>query len=727
MVESRQEFLDAILRYNSNYDTELIGKAYDLAVKMHNGQMRKSGEPYIIHPIAVAKILADIGMDESTIIGGLLHDVVEDTEYTKEQLAEIFGDDVALIVDGVTKITNIQLDTKEAKQAETLRKMFFAMSKDIRVLIVKLADRLHNLRTIGFMKPEKIKEKCNETLEIYSPLASRLGLFQFKMEYEDICLKNLWPEDYNYLTRRLKEKEAENVGSINKIIEGINSVLEDSEIDYTIYGRIKHHYSIYRKMKNQNKQFSEIFDLFAVRIIVDSIKDCYAVLGLVHSMWTPIPGRFKDYIAMPKPNMYQSIHTTVIGEKGLPFEIQIRTKEMHKIAEYGIAAHWKYKEGVKADENEEKLSWLRQSLEWQKELDNPNEFLDTLKMDLFENEVFVFTPRGDVMELPAGATPLDFAFKVHSHVGAKCVGAKVNGKMVTIDHALQNGDIIEIITNPNASGPSMDWLKIVKSSTARTKIRQWIKRENKSDGIEKGKESLEKYLKKKGYNAADVMKNANIAKTVKELNLRDTDELYMQISNGGTVVANAAAKLLAIYQDELDKKNKKDDNKADSIEVKKSHQKEKINNNRGVVVNGMEGLLVKMSKCCNPVPGDSIVGFVTKGNGVSIHRKDCPNIESLPLEERARMIDVSWEENTSEIYEADITICGEDRKGLFSELSKVCTNADTNIMGVNARTDHDGNATVILTVEISNIDQIGKLMLALKGVPGVYEVYRNKI
>lgn len=727
MVQSRQDFLKEILDFNSNYDTEIIGKAYDLAVKMHEGQFRKSGEPYIIHPIAVAKILAQLGMDESTIIGGLLHDVVEDTEYTKEQLAEEFGEDVALIVDGVTKITNIQLNSIEAKQAETLRKMYFAMSKDIRVLIVKLADRLHNLRTIGFMKPEKIVEKCSETLDIYAPLANRLGLFAVKMEYEDICLKRLWPAAYDEITRRMKEKESEHVDTITKIIEGINDMLKGSGIEYTTYGRIKHHYSIYKKMKNQNKQFNEIFDLFAVRIIVDSIKDCYAVLGLVHSLWTPIPGRFKDYIAMPKPNMYQSIHTTVIGEKGLPFEIQIRTKEMHKIAEYGIAAHWKYKEGVKADENEEKLSWLRQSLEWQKELDNPKEFLETLKMDLFENEVFVFTPRGDVMELPAGATPLDFAFKVHSQVGAKCVGAKVNGKMVTIDHVLQNGDIIEIITNPNASGPSIDWLKIVKSSTARTKIRQWIKRENKSDGIEKGKESLEKYIKKRGLNQKEVMKNSNMAKLVKLVGVKDLDELYMQISNGGTATANVAGKLIAMYEEELEKKNKKDDNKAETIDVKKPPQKGKAGNNRGIVVKGMEGLLVRTSKCCNPVPGDEIIGFITKGRGISVHRKDCPNMVALPEEEKARFIEVAWEENVGESYEADITIVGEDRKGLFSELSKVCTNADTNITGVNARTDHDGNATVILTIEIANIDQIGKLMVALKSIEGVYDVYRNKV
>ena len=443
-------------------------------------------------------------------------------------------------------------------------------------------------------------------------------------------------------------------------------------------------------------------------------------------MWTPIPGRFKDYIAMPKPNMYQSIHTTVMGDNGSPFEIQIRTKEMHRIAEYGIAAHWKYKEGVSQDQEEVKLSWLRQSIEWQKDLDNPKEFLETLKMDLFENQVFVFTPKGDVMELPAGSTPLDFAFKVHSEVGAKCVGAKINGKMVTIDHKLENGDIIEIVTSANSSGPSIDWLKIVKTSTARTKIRQWLKKENKSDGIDKGKVLIDKYVRKKGYEPKEVLKNSYVAKLVKELGLRDSDELYMQISNGGTVVSNAASKLFAMYNADQEKENKKD--KVDEIKVKEtSTKKNKNTSNKGIIVKGMEGLLVRVAKCCNPVPGDEIIGYITKGRGVSVHRKDCPNMVSLPEEEKQRFIDVEWERDAHESYEADITVIAEDRKGLFSDLSKVCENSNTNITGVNAKTDVDGNATVSLTVVISNIGQIGKLMLAMKSIEGVYEVYRKKV
>ena len=725
-MESRQEFLEEILEVNPKYDIELIGRAYDVAAKMHEGQLRKSGEPYLIHPIAVVKILAELGMDEDTLVAGLLHDVVEDTEYTKEQLVEEFGDEVALLVDGVTKIGALAFENKEERQAETLRKMFLAMSKDIRVLIIKLADRLHNLRTINYMTANKIKEKCSETLDIYAPLASRLGIYSVKFELEDICMRYLWPDEYKDLSEKIHAKKEEREEGLNKIIHEVNEALKDSEIEYEIYGRTKHFYSIFRKMKYQNKQLDEIFDLMAVRIIVDSVKDCYSILGLVHSMWTPIPGRFKDYIAMPKPNMYQSIHTTVMGDNGSPFEIQIRTKEMHRIAEYGIAAHWKYKEGVSQDQEEVKLSWLRQSIEWQKDLDNPKEFLETLKMDLFENQVFVFTPKGDVMELPAGSTPLDFAFKVHSEVGAKCVGAKINGKMVTIDHKLENGDIIEIVTSANSSGPSIDWLKIVKTSTARTKIRQWLKKENKSDGIDKGKVLIDKYVRKKGYEPKEVLKNSYVAKLVKELGLRDSDELYMQISNGGTVVSNAASKLFAMYNADQEKENKKD--KVDEIKVKEtSTKKNKNTSNKGIIVKGMEGLLVRVARCCNPVPGDEIIGYITKGRGVSVHRKDCPNMVSLPEEEKQRFIDVEWERDAHESYEADITVIAEDRKGLFSDLSKVCENSNTNITGVNAKTDVDGNATVSLTVVISNIGQIGKLMLAMKSIEGVYEVYRKKV
>lgn len=728
-MQSRQEFLDEIIELNPKYDIELIGRAYDVAAKMHEGQLRKSGEPYLIHPMAVVEILAELGMDEDTLVAGLLHDVVEDTEYTNEQLRQEFGEEVELLVDGVTKIGSLQYENKEERQAETLRKMFLAMSKDIRVLIIKLADRLHNLRTINYMTPNKIVEKCSETLDIYAPLASRLGIYSIKFELEDICMRYLWPDEYQELTNEIHEKKEEREADLNRIIDEVNEALKDADIDYDIYGRTKHFYSIFRKMKYQNKQLDEIFDLMAVRIIVDTVKDCYAILGIVHSMWTPIPGRFKDYIAMPKPNMYQSLHTTVIGDTGDPFEIQIRTKEMHRIAEYGIAAHWKYKEGVSADQEEVKLSWLRQSLEWQKEMDNPKEFLETLKMDLFENQVFVFTPKGDVMELPAGSTPLDFAFKVHSEVGAKCVGAKINGKMVTIDHKLENGDIVEIVTSSNSSGPSIDWLKIVKSPTARTKIRQWLKKENKTDGVDKGKMLMDKYLRKKGYEPKDVLKNSFISKYVKDAGLKDADEMFLNVSPGGTVLTNVASKLISMYNAELEKASKKEDKKPEEITTVKTAGGKggKKQNNKGVIVKGMDGLLVRLSKCCNPVPGDEIIGYITKGRGVSVHRKDCPNMVSLPEEEKERFIEVEWEQNAHESYEADITIIAEDRKGLFSDISKVCENAGTDITSVNARADKDGNATVALTVMISNIGQIGKLTLAMKSIEGVYEVFRSKV
>ncbi|MBF1185428.1 MAG: bifunctional (p)ppGpp synthetase/guanosine-3',5'-bis(diphosphate) 3'-pyrophosphohydrolase, partial [[Eubacterium] sulci] len=501
-METKAQFLEELKKYNENYDLEVIGAAFDMAYKLHEGQLRKSGEPYFIHPIAVSKILAQLGMDEATIVGGLLHDVVEDTEYTREMLVKDFGEEVAVLVDGVTKLGSIKFDTKEEAQAENLRKMFFAMSKDIRVLIIKLADRLHNMRTAEYWSESKQKEKARETLDIYAPLASRLGIFTVKFELEDTALKYLHPQEYETLKSEVSEKREQREKVINSVIEKISATLEQLGLHFDIAGRSKHLYSIYKKMVLQNKQLDEIFDLTAVRVIVDSVKDCYAVLGLVHTMWKPIPRRFKDYIAMPKPNMYQSLHTTVIGDNGEPFEIQIRTFEMHKVAEYGIAAHWKYKEGkhdAKQNNEDLKLAWLRQTLEWQQELNDPKEFMETLKMDLFSSQVFVFTPKGEVIDLPAGSTPLDFAFKIHTDVGCKCAGAKVNGKMVTIDHQLNNGDIVEIVTSSNSSGPSVDWLKIAKSSTARTKIRQFLRKANKPDDIVKGKEALDRYVRKKGY------------------------------------------------------------------------------------------------------------------------------------------------------------------------------------------------------------------------------------
>lgn len=726
-METMKHFLDSLLEINPKYDVEIIGKAYQIADNMHQGQLRKSGEPYMIHPAAVAIILAELGMDDETIVAGLLHDAVEDTDYTKEQLEKDFGPEITNLVDGVTKLGSIVFESKEERQAENLRKMFLAMSKDIRVLIIKLADRLHNLRTINYMDERKIIDKCKETLEIYAPLASRLGIYTLKFELEDIALKHLDPFAYYDLVTQVNAKKAQRAAIIDQVVQEIRESLDELNITYEITGRSKHFYSIYRKMKYQNKQLDEIFDLTAVRIIVETIKDCYAVLGVVHTMWRPIPGKFKDYIAMPKTNMYQSLHTTVIGDNGDPFEIQIRTYEMHRVAEFGIAAHWKYKEGVSIDKEETKLAWLRQTLEWQKEMNDPKEFMETLKVDLFASQVFVFTPKGDVIELPAGSTPLDFAFKIHSAIGAKTIGAKVNGKMVPIDYTLENGNIVEIVTSPNASGPSIDWLKIAKSSNARNKIRAFLKRENKSDAVDKGKDLLDKYVRKKGMDTQQIIKNTNIAKVVKALNLSSTEELYTQLSQGGTFLSKVAGMLIGYYNDEKQEETKKAENDIKNIAVEKKKKDYSQKDQTGVTVEGVDNLLIRFSKCCNPVPGDDIVGFITKGRGISVHRADCINVLSLPPEERARCIDVVWDEaKQNKSYNADVTIIADDRKGLFSDLSRVCEDMDVHITGVNAKSSKEQVVTITMTLSISNKSQMEKILRSLKNVPGVNDVYRAK-
>ncbi len=736
-MKRRSEFLDTILEFNPNYDIELIGHAYDVAEEMHRGQLRKSGEPYLIHPMAVAEILADLGMDEETIVAGLLHDVVEDTSYTEEELIVDFGEDVAMLVDGVTKLASLKFESKEERQAENLRKMFLAMSKDIRVLIIKLSDRLHNLRTINYMTHDKIIEKCRETLDIYAPLAARLGMYAIKMELEDIALKFLEPEAYYDLAEQVSQRKGEREDAINDVVERIDNALKDIDIHYDIYGRSKHFYSIYKKMKYQHKTLDEIFDLMAVRIIVDSVKDCYAVLGLVHTMWTPIPGRFKDYIAMPKPNMYQSLHTTVVGDNGKPFEIQIRTYEMHKIAEYGIAAHWKYKEGITTDKEEVNLSWLRQALEWQKDANDPKEFMESLKMDLFSSQVFVFTPNGDVIELPAGATPLDFAFKIHSDVGYKCVGAKDNGKMVTIDHPLENGDIVEIVTNPNAVGPSIDWLKIAKSSSARNKIRQWLKKENKTDAVDKGKDLIDRYMRKKGYDPRELLKNVFVNKAVKALGYKNTDELYTQLSNGGSLQSKLVSLLLGYDEEEKHAEAaEKEQTLLDNLhEISERAQrraqnarKMRKNEKSGVKVEGVDNLMIRMARCCNPVPGDDIIGFITKGRGISVHRKDCDNLKSLPPQERARFIDVSWDtDNTQDkSFNAELTLIAKDQKSMISSISKICEDLDVNISGLNAKANKDETVVINLNLSIQNKEQMEKIIRSLKNVPGIMEAYRTK-
>lgn len=727
------EFLEKMKEFNPAYDLDFIGKAYDVANEMHAGQIRKSGEPYLVHPVCVAEILAELGMDEETIAAGLLHDVIEDTSYSKEDMIREFGEEVAALVDGVTKLGALKFESKEERQAENLRKMFLAMSKDIRVLIIKLSDRLHNLRTINYMTHEKIVEKCQETLDIYAPLAARLGIYTMKMELEDIALKFLEPEAYYDLAEQVSERKGEREDAINRVVEEIRGALNDIGIKHEIYGRSKHFYSIFKKMKYQHKNLDEIFDLMAVRIIVETVRDCYAVLGMVHTMWKPIPGRFKDYIAMPKPNMYQSLHTTVIGNYGKPFEIQIRTYEMHRIAEYGIAAHWKYKEGIDSDKEEVKLSWLRQALEWQKDVKDPKEFMESLKMDLFSNQVFVFTPNGDVIELPAGATPLDFAFKIHTDVGCKCVGAKVNGKMVTIDHELENGNIIEIVTSANAAGPSIDWLKIARSSSARNKIRQWLKKENRNDAVDKGKDLFTQYLRKKGFDPKVLLTNSYIGRAVKELHFKDAEDMYTQLSYGGNIQTKVAH-LLQSFEDEKqhlasEEKNKSllDDLNVISEKTSRRLEKKRADSETGVVVEGVDNLMIRLAKCCTPVPGDEITGYITKGRGITVHRKDCDNIKTLPKEERNRCIDVSWDpELLNKSFEGEICIIAKEQKGMLSSISKVCEDNNVDIIGLNGRATKDETFRIDLILGISDRSQIEKLCRSFKSIPGIMEAYRGK-
>ena len=727
------EFLEKMKEFNPAYDLDFIGKAYDVANEMHAGQIRKSGEPYLVHPVCVAEILAELGMDEETIAAGLLHDVIEDTSYSKEDMIREFGEEVAALVDGVNKLGALKFESKEERQAENLRKMFLAMSKDIRVLIIKLSDRLHNLRTINYMTHEKIVEKCQETLDIYAPLAARLGIYTMKMELEDIALKFLEPEAYYDLAEQVSERKGEREDAINSVVEEIRGALNEIGIKHEIYGRSKHFYSIFKKMKYQHKNLDEIFDLMAVRIIVETVRDCYAVLGMVHTMWKPIPGRFKDYIAMPKPNMYQSLHTTVIGNSGKPFEIQIRTYEMHRIAEYGIAAHWKYKEGIDSDKEEVKLSWLRQALEWQKDVKDPKEFMESLKMDLFSNQVFVFTPNGDVIELPAGATPLDFAFKIHTDVGCKCVGAKVNGKMVTIDHELENGNIIEIVTSANAAGPSIDWLKIARSSSARNKIRQWLKKENRNDAVDKGKDLFTQYLRKKGFDPKVLLTNSYIGRAVKELHFKDAEDMYTQLSYGGNIQTKVAH-LLQSFEDEKqhlasEEKNKSllDDLNVISEKTSRRLEKKRADSETGVVVEGVDNLMIRLAKCCTPVPGDEITGYITKGRGITVHRKDCDNIKTLPKEERNRCIDVSWDpELLNKSFEGEICIIAKEQKGMLSSISKVCEDNNVDIIGLNGRATKDETFRIDLILGISDRSQIEKLCRSFKSIPGIMEAYRGK-
>ena len=732
-METKAQFLEELKKYNENYDLEVIGAAFDMAYKLHEGQLRKSGEPYFIHPIAVSKILAQLGMDEATIVGGLLHDVVEDTEYTREMLVKDFGEEVAVLVDGVTKLGSIKFDTKEEAQAENLRKMFFAMSKDIRVLIIKLADRLHNMRTAEYWSESKQKEKARETLDIYAPLASRLGIFTVKFELEDTALKYLHPQEYETLKSEVSEKREQREKVINSVIEKISATLEQLGLHFDIAGRSKHLYSIYKKMVLQNKQLDEIFDLTAVRVIVDSVKDCYAVLGLVHTMWKPIPRRFKDYIAMPKPNMYQSLHTTVIGDNGEPFEIQIRTFEMHKVAEYGIAAHWKYKERGSGDttvrDEEAKLSWLRQILEWQKDVSDNKEFISMVKndLDLFSDNVYCFTPQGDVKNLPAGSTPIDFAYSIHSAVGNRMKQAAVNGKMVPLDYKIQNGDRIEIFTSQNVKGPSRDWLNIAKSTQAKNKINQWFKQEGRAGNITRGKELVASCAKGKGFEISDLTKPEFTKKVITKYGFRDWDSILAAVGHGGLKEGQIVNKLIDLYQ-ESKKKAPTDEQVLASVIENNKNKPVKIRSTNGVLVNGVVDVNVRFSRCCSPVPGDEIVGFITRGRGISIHRTDCVNVIALPESEKSRLVDVEWQQesfHSNEKFMAEIKIFCNNRIGIFADISKIFTEREIDIASMSSKTSKQGTATINMSFEVGGVDALQQLINRLMAVNSVIDIERS--
>ncbi len=729
-----QELINSVKKYHPSADISMIQKAYKIAHDAHEGQCRKSGEPYIIHPLCVAIILADLEMDKETIVAGLLHDVVEDTVMTSEEIVQEFSAEVALLVDGVTKLGQLSYSSdKVEEQAENLRKMFLAMAKDIRVILIKLADRLHNMRTLKYMRPEKQKEKAQETMDIYAPIAQRLGISKIKVELDDLSLKYLEPEVYYDLVEKISLRKSAREEYVQGIVGEVSSHIEEAEIKAQIYGRVKHFFSIYKKMVNQDKTLEQIYDLFAVRIVVDSVKDCYAALGVIHEMYKPIPGRSKDYIAMPKQNMYQSLHTTLIGPNGQPFEIQIRTFDMHRTAEYGIAAHWKYKEssdGKKpvAQQEEEKLSWLRQILEWQRDMSDNREFLSLLKsdLDLFAENVYCFTPAGDVKNLPNGSTPIDFAYSIHSAVGNKMIGARVNGKLVTIDYMLQNGDRIEILTSQNSKGPSRDWLNIVKSTQAKNKINQWFKHERKEDNIIKGKELLAAYCKTKNIVLSSLMKPAYLEKIMRKYGFRDWDSTLAAIGHGGLKEGQVVNRLLEEYE----KEHKKEITDEEILEAVDSKDRIRVAKSKsGIVVKGIHDVAVRFSKCCSPIPGDEIVGFVTRGRGVSIHRTDCVNVINLADADRVRLIDAEWQASpagkTGELYTAEIKVYGYNRTGLLVDIMKIFTERKIDVSSANSTTSKQGTATISLTFDVPSREELNHLIGKVRQVESVIDIERT--
>lgn len=733
--ELYQDLIDSIRKYHPSDDISLVEKAYRVATDAHKEQKRKSGEPYIIHPLCVAIVLADLELDKESIVAGILHDVVEDTVMTQEEVAKEFGTEVALLVDGVTKLTQLSWSMDKVEiQAENLRKMFLAMAKDIRVILIKLADRLHNMRTLQYMTPEKQREKARETMDIYAPIAHRLGISKIKIELDDLSLKYLEPDVYYDLAEKISLRKDARESFVAGIVEEVRRHMITSGIDVRVEGRVKHFFSIYKKMVNQGKTLDQIYDLFAVRILVDSVKDCYAALGVIHELYKPIPGRFKDYIAMPKPNMYQSLHTTLIGGTGQPFEIQIRTFEMHRTAEFGIAAHWKYKESgsgqIAAGSEEAKLSWLRQILEWQTDMSDNKEFLSLIKsdLDLFSDSVYCFTPSGDVKNLPSGSTPIDFAYAIHSAVGNKMVGARVNDKLVTIDYVIQNGDRVEIITSQNSKGPSRDWLKLVKSTQAKNKINQWFKTELKEDNILRGKDMIDKYCKTKGIIFSEISKPEYMEKVMKRYAFKDWESVLASIGHGGLKEGQIINKMV----DEREKKLKHqvtDANILDGIGEMTNKVPISKKSKSGIMVKGIHDIAVRFSRCCSPVPGDEIIGFVTRGRGVSIHRTDCVNIINLPENERERLIDAEWQQpegdNNKERYSTEIQIYANNRIGMFVDISKVFTERQIDITSMNVRTSKQGKATIIMTFDIRGIDELNRLIDKLRQIEGILDIERT--
>lgn len=729
-----RELIASVKKYHPSDDISLIEKAYRVASEAHEGQVRKSGEPYIIHPLCVAIILADLELDKESIAAGLLHDVVEDTIMTEEELTQEFGAEVALIVDGVTKLGQLNYSAdKVEEQAENLRKMFLAMAKDIRVILVKLADRLHNMRTLKYMKPEKQREKARETMDIYAPIAQRLGISKVKVELDDLSLKYLKPDVYYDLVHQINQKKDARQQFVNRIVADVKKHIDEAGIEAQVSGRVKHFFSIYKKMVNQDKTLDQIYDLFAVRIIVETVKDCYAALGVIHEMYTPIPGRFKDYIAMPKQNMYQSLHTTLIGPNGQPFEIQIRTFEMHRTAEYGIAAHWKYKEasdGKKSgpEQEEEKLNWLRQILEWQQDMSDNREFMSLLKsdLDLFTDNVYCFSPAGDVKTLPAGSCTIDFAYTIHSAVGNKMVGARVNGKLVPIETELHNGDRVEIITSQNSRGPSRDWLKVVKSTQAKNRINQWFRQELKEDNIIKGKDMLTSYAKLKGKTLGTYLKPPYMEAVLRKYGFRDWDSVLAAIGHGGLKEGQVLNKLMEVWE----KEHKKELTDREVLEAAAESRGElPVSAGRGgITVQGVHDMAVRFSKCCSPIPGDEIVGFVTRGRGITIHRTDCVNIMNLPESERARLIEAEWqpEPDGGQRYTVEINVYANNRTGLLVDISRIFTERKIDLSAMNVRTSKQGTATIDMTFDVNSKEELNALVEKVRQVESVIDIERSR-